>query len=135
MWLSLVTSHRHRHRRRRHIALSRLNTLLALAVELNLFWCEAVDWLFHHALLIITTQYTLSLDLVSISVYSIHMIKSKEIIKKIEAEGWYEVRQKGSHKHFRHEERPGTVTVPHPKSDMAIGTIKSIERQSGVKLV
>lgn len=61
-------------------------------------------------------------------------MRSGEIIKLIEAEGWREVRQSGSHKHFRHPERPGIVTVPHPKAEMAIGTIKSIERQSGVKL-
>ncbi|MCT2398545.1 type II toxin-antitoxin system HicA family toxin [Novosphingobium mangrovi (ex Huang et al. 2023)] len=61
-------------------------------------------------------------------------MKSGEIIKKLEAEGWRFVRQKGSHQHFKHPERPGTVTVPHPKSDMGIGTIRSIEKQSGVKL-
>jgi len=59
---------------------------------------------------------------------------SREVISKIEAHGWYEVRQRGSHKHFRNDSRPGTVTVPHPKSELAIGTIKSIERQSGVPL-
>jgi predicted RNA binding protein YcfA (HicA-like mRNA interferase family) len=61
-------------------------------------------------------------------------MKSGEIIKKLEAEGWRLVRQKGSHCQYRHSEKPGTVTVPHPKSDMGIGTIKSIEKQSGVKL-
>lgn len=61
-------------------------------------------------------------------------MKSRDIIKRLKAAGWREVRQAGSHKQFRHEERPGTVTVPHPKSEMAIGTIKSIEKQSGVKL-
>lgn len=65
--------------------------------------------------------------------YLIHM-KSRDIIKQIEAEGWAEVRQRGSHKQFKHPERPGLVTVPHPDSDMGLGTIKSIERQSGVKL-
>ena len=68
-----------------------------------------------------------------IYVYNIKM-KSKEIIKLIEADGWQEVRQKGSHIHFRHPTKAGVVTVPHPKSDMPIGTLKSIERQSGVKL-
>jgi predicted RNA binding protein YcfA (HicA-like mRNA interferase family) len=72
-------------------------------------------------------------------VYRIHTegdetMTSREVIRKIEAHGWYEVRQRGSHKHFRHETRPGTVTVPHPKSELAIGTIKSIEKQSGVPL-
>lgn len=61
-------------------------------------------------------------------------MRSSAIIRLIEADGWREVRQTGSHRHFRHPSKPGTVTVPHPKSEMAIGTIKSIERQSGVKL-
>ena len=61
-------------------------------------------------------------------------MRSAEIIKLIGKAGWVEVRQTGSHKHFRHATLPGTVTVPHPKSEMAIGTVKSIERQSGVRL-
>ena len=70
-------------------------------------------------------------------VYIIHIqgdeqMKSREVIKKITAAGWYEVRQTGSHKHFRHPTKPGTATVPHPKSDMTIGTLKSISKQTGV---
>lgn len=42
--------------------------------------------------------------------------------------------QSGSHKQFRHPDRPGRVTVPHPKADLKIGTLKSIERQSGLRL-
>jgi predicted RNA binding protein YcfA (HicA-like mRNA interferase family) len=61
-------------------------------------------------------------------------VKSSEIIRRLEKAGWSRVRQKGSHMQFRHSDKPGTVTVPHPKSEMGIGTIKSIERQSGVKL-
>jgi len=61
-------------------------------------------------------------------------MRSGEIIKKLEKAGWAEVRQSGSHKQFRHPTKPGTVTVPHPKAEMAIGTIKSIEKQSGVRL-
>ena len=61
-------------------------------------------------------------------------MKSRDIIKALRADGWKEVRQRGSHLHFRHPQRPGIVTVPHPSSDMAIGTIKSIVKQSGVKL-
>lgn len=61
-------------------------------------------------------------------------MRSWDVIKKIETDGWSEVRQVGRHKHFRHPTKPGTVTAPHPKSEMAIGTLKSIERQSGVKL-
>lgn len=61
-------------------------------------------------------------------------MRSGEIIKKLEKAGWVEVRQKGSHRQFRHPTNAGTVTVPHPKSEMAVGTIKSIEKLSGVKL-
>ncbi|HYB10888.1 MAG TPA: type II toxin-antitoxin system HicA family toxin [Alphaproteobacteria bacterium] len=59
---------------------------------------------------------------------------SRQIIKKIEADGWYEVAQKGSHKQFRHPTKKGRVTVVHPAKDVTIGTLRSIERQSGVKL-
>jgi predicted RNA binding protein YcfA (HicA-like mRNA interferase family) len=62
-------------------------------------------------------------------------MRSRDVIRCIEAAGWREDRQRGSHKVFRHPERPGTVVVPHPKAEMPIGTLKSIERQSGVKLV
>lgn len=61
-------------------------------------------------------------------------MRSGEIIKKLEKDGWFEARQAGSHKQFRHPTKLGTVTVPHPKAEMAIGTIKSIEKQSGVRL-
>ena len=61
-------------------------------------------------------------------------MNSREIIKAIEADGWFRVAQKGSHIQFRHPTRPGRVTVPHPKSDMAIGTLRSIEEQAGLKL-
>jgi predicted RNA binding protein YcfA (HicA-like mRNA interferase family) len=61
-------------------------------------------------------------------------MKSAEVIRKLEADGWKEVRQKGSHKQFRHPGKPGTVTVPHPGSEMGIATLKSIKRQSGVRL-
>ena len=61
-------------------------------------------------------------------------MNSKDIIRMIEADGWFVVGQKGSHIQFRHSLKPGRVTVPHPKQDIAIGTLKSIERQSGVKL-
>jgi predicted RNA binding protein YcfA (HicA-like mRNA interferase family) len=62
------------------------------------------------------------------------LMKSREVIKAIEAEGWYLIRSVGSHHQFRHPDRPGLVTVPHPNADLAIGTLKSIERQSGVSL-
>jgi predicted RNA binding protein YcfA (HicA-like mRNA interferase family) len=58
---------------------------------------------------------------------------SKAVIQKLEADGWTLKRVKGSHHHYRHETKPGTTTVKHPDRDIPIGTLKSIERQSGVK--
>jgi predicted RNA binding protein YcfA (HicA-like mRNA interferase family) len=59
---------------------------------------------------------------------------SRHIIRKLEADGWKLVRTTGSHHHFRHPAKPGTTTVVHPSKDIPIKTIRSIERQSGVKL-
>ncbi len=57
---------------------------------------------------------------------------SKEIIRRLEMDGWYQVAQVGSHKQFKHPQRAGRVTVP--KKDIPIGTLASIEKQSGLKL-
>ena len=56
------------------------------------------------------------------------------IIKKLQKDGWYEVDQSGSHIQFKHPSKEGRVTVPHPKEDIPIGTLKGIERQAGIKL-
>jgi predicted RNA binding protein YcfA (HicA-like mRNA interferase family) len=61
-------------------------------------------------------------------------VSSSEVIKRLKAAGWTHVRTKGSHHHFKHSERRGIVTVPHPEKDLPIGTLKSIEKQSGVPL-
>jgi predicted RNA binding protein YcfA (HicA-like mRNA interferase family) len=48
--------------------------------------------------------------------------------------GWYVVRIKGSHHHFAHPVNSGIVTVPHPRKDLPIGTLRSIEHQAGLRL-
>lgn len=58
---------------------------------------------------------------------------SRHVIKAIEKDGWFEVARKGSHAQFKHPTKPGRVTVPHPKKDLPIKTVRSIEKQSGVK--
>ena len=63
----------------------------------------------------------------------IHTMDSRKIIKILKQNGWYEITKVGSHSQLRHPERKGRVTVPHPKKDIPIGTLKSIERQSGIK--
>ena len=59
---------------------------------------------------------------------------SRAVIRRIETDGWRLVRVTGSHHHFRHPARAGTTTVAHPVKDVPKGTLRSIERQSGVKL-
>jgi len=59
---------------------------------------------------------------------------SREVIAALKADGWTLDRVTGSHHIFRHPAKPGTVTVPHPRKDIPIGTLKSIERQTGIKL-
>jgi predicted RNA binding protein YcfA (HicA-like mRNA interferase family) len=39
----------------------------------------------------------------------------------------------GSHHQFKHASKPGRVTIPRPKKDQPIGTVKSILRQAGLK--
>ena len=60
-------------------------------------------------------------------------MNSKDIIKQIEDDGWYLVRVRGSHHHFKHATKPGLVTVPHPKRDLPKGTVNSILRQAGLR--
>jgi predicted RNA binding protein YcfA (HicA-like mRNA interferase family) len=61
-------------------------------------------------------------------------MNSRDVIKALKKDGWYEVRQVGSHKQFKHTTKKGRVTVPHPSREIPIGTLKSIEAQAGLKL-
>ncbi|MGO9433574.1 MAG: type II toxin-antitoxin system HicA family toxin [Terracidiphilus sp.] len=59
---------------------------------------------------------------------------SREIIRKLKADGWFEIAQAGSHKQFKQATKPGRVTVPSPRKDIPIGTLRSIEKQAGITL-
>jgi predicted RNA binding protein YcfA (HicA-like mRNA interferase family) len=58
---------------------------------------------------------------------------SRDVIKVLVSNGWFEVAQKGSHKQFKHPTIHGRVTVPSPKKDIPTGTLRSIERQARLK--
>jgi predicted RNA binding protein YcfA (HicA-like mRNA interferase family) len=52
-------------------------------------------------------------------------MKARDVLKRLHADGWYEVAQKGSHKQLRHPDKPGKVTVPfHGNADLALMVIK-----------
>lgn len=57
---------------------------------------------------------------------------SREVLKMLLADGWYEVSCVGDHHQFKHPTKPGRVTLTHPVKDIPIGTLKSISRQSGI---
>jgi len=61
-------------------------------------------------------------------------MKSREVIEKLEKEGWEHSGTRGDHWYFKHPNKPGKVTVQHPVKDLWIKNIKSIEKTSGVKL-
>jgi predicted RNA binding protein YcfA (HicA-like mRNA interferase family) len=61
-------------------------------------------------------------------------MKSADVISILQKDGWYEVAKKGSHVQFKHPLKKGRTTVPHPRRDIPIGTLRSIEKQSGLKL-
>jgi predicted RNA binding protein YcfA (HicA-like mRNA interferase family) len=45
-------------------------------------------------------------------------MNSRELIRKLKEDGWYEVNQVGGHKQFKHSTKKGRVTVPYPKRDI-----------------
>ncbi len=61
-------------------------------------------------------------------------VNSRDVIKALVADGWVLKRINGSHHHYAHPSKTGIVTVPHPKKDLPRGTLRSVERQSGLKL-
>jgi predicted RNA binding protein YcfA (HicA-like mRNA interferase family) len=61
-------------------------------------------------------------------------VKVRDLIKLIEAEGWFLVRTRGSHRQFHHSTKSGTVTVAGKDSvDVPKGTLNSILKQAGLK--
>lgn len=58
---------------------------------------------------------------------------SREILKILIEDGWYEVGCVGDHHQFKHPTKPGRVTVTHPRKSIPIGTLKSIQKQAGIK--
>mgnify|MGYP001017607271 FL=1 len=59
----------------------------------------------------------------------------REILKILNKAGWMpvEARTKGSHIQLKHPTKPGKVTVPNHKGDLAPGTLNSIFKQAGLK--
>ncbi len=63
-------------------------------------------------------------------------IKWKQLVEILEEDGWYQVRQRGSHRQFKHETKADLVTVAYHKiSDtVPMGTYKNILKQADLKI-
>ena len=60
-------------------------------------------------------------------------MRVREVIRMIERHGWRIVRQRGSHRQFRHPFRPGVVTIAgNLGAELPFGTLRSIFKQAGI---
>ena len=60
-------------------------------------------------------------------------MKVRELIKRVQADGWFIVRTRGSHRQFKHSSKNGLVTIPGKMSDdLAVKTTHSILKQAGL---
>ena len=61
-------------------------------------------------------------------------MKVREVVKLLEADGWYLARTRGSHHQYKHPIKAGTVTVSGKANvDVPPGTLNSILKQAGLK--
>ena len=60
--------------------------------------------------------------------------KVNEVLKMLEADGWYLVKQKGSHRQYKHPTKKGRVTVNEkPSTTLDQFILNSIWKQAGWK--
>jgi predicted RNA binding protein YcfA (HicA-like mRNA interferase family) len=60
-------------------------------------------------------------------------MNSGDLIKQLLADGWVVRATKGSHHIYIHTNKPGHITVPHPKKDLGVGLVNKILKQAGLK--
>jgi predicted RNA binding protein YcfA (HicA-like mRNA interferase family) len=61
-------------------------------------------------------------------------MKVRDVVRLLQADGWFEARTRGSHRQFMHATKSGRVTVPGKQSDdLAPETLNSILKQTGLK--
>jgi predicted RNA binding protein YcfA (HicA-like mRNA interferase family) len=61
-------------------------------------------------------------------------MKIRQVIKMIEADGWYHVAPRGSHRQYKHATKRGRVTIAgKARDDLAPGTLNSVLKQAGLK--
>ncbi len=58
-------------------------------------------------------------------------MNSVDLIKRLERAGWVLRGVKGSHHVYTHPERPGHISVPHPRKDLGVGLVRKLLKQAG----
>ncbi len=66
-------------------------------------------------------------------VVTITTVRSSDIIKLLETDGWVLRWVRGSHHVFNHPTRAGHISVPHPKKDLGTGLVHKLLKQAGLK--
>jgi predicted RNA binding protein YcfA (HicA-like mRNA interferase family) len=60
-------------------------------------------------------------------------MKPAELERIIKADGWYLLRQKGSHRVYAHPTKPGRVVIPWHGKDLPAGTVHNILRVAQIQ--
>jgi predicted RNA binding protein YcfA (HicA-like mRNA interferase family) len=61
-------------------------------------------------------------------------MKCSELLRLLKSDGWFEVRQKGSHVIMRHPVKPGPLIVPnHTTKEIKKGLLHDILKKAGIK--
>lgn len=66
--------------------------------------------------------------------YYLCVLKSSELVRLLKQDGWFVVRQKGSHMIFKHATKEGKVVCPnHGSDEVGKGLEIKIKKQAGIK--
>lgn len=60
-------------------------------------------------------------------------MNSTELIKRLQDDGWKLRGVKGSHHIFTHPNKPGHISLPHPRKDLGNGLVSKLLKQAGLK--
>ena len=60
-------------------------------------------------------------------------MRVRELEQILREDGWYVVKQVGSHRQYKHPVKPGKATIPIHSGDIDKGTVNSILKQAGLK--
>ena len=69
----------------------------------------------------------------NLTVCIMRIMNSADIVKRLERAGWVLRGVRGSHHIYTHPDKPGHISVPHPKKDLGTGLAHKLLKQAGLK--